>query len=52
MAVGENGRENAAQSLDSLLGRMLRINKDGTIPEDNPFYTKTSGKNKAIWARV
>ena len=35
--VGENGRENAVQSLDSLLGKMLRINKDGTIPEDNPF---------------
>ena len=51
VAVGENGRENAAQSLNSLLGKMLRINKDGTIPEDNPFYAKTSGKNKAIWAR-
>ncbi len=51
VAVGENGRENAAQSLNSLLGKMLRINRDGTIPEDNPFYIKTSGKNKAIWAR-
>ncbi len=51
VAVGENSRENTAQSLDSLLGKMLRINKDGTIPEDNPFYTRTSGKNKAIWAR-
>jgi hypothetical protein len=29
---------------------MLRINKDGTIPTDNPFYTQTTGRNRAIWA--
>jgi len=29
---------------------MLRINKDGTIPTDNPFYTTASGNNRAIWA--
>jgi glucose/arabinose dehydrogenase len=50
VAVGENGRENAAQSLSSLLGKILRINKDGTIPEDNPSYTKANSKPKAIWA--
>jgi glucose/arabinose dehydrogenase len=27
----------AAQDKDSLLGKVLRINKDGTIPEDNPY---------------
>lgn len=26
-----------AQSLDSLLGKVLRINTDGSIPSDNPF---------------
>lgn len=30
---------------------MLRINKDGTIPTDNPFYGAAEGKNRAIWAR-
>jgi glucose/arabinose dehydrogenase len=53
VAVGENDREKTAQSLNSLLGKMLRINADGSIPEDNPYYTdpKVTGKNKAIWAR-
>jgi len=29
---------------------MLRINKSGTIPTDNPFYSTASGNNRAIWA--
>jgi glucose/arabinose dehydrogenase len=29
---------------------MLRINSDGSIPTDNPFYASTTGKNRAIWA--
>jgi glucose/arabinose dehydrogenase len=38
ISVGENGCCMAkAQELDTLLGKILRINKNGTIPEDNPF---------------
>ena len=37
-AVGENANGANAQSLGNLLGKMLRINTDGTIPTDNPFY--------------
>ena len=29
---------------------MLRINVDGTIPTDNPFYNTATGNNRAIWA--
>ena len=29
---------------------MLRINADGTIPTDNPFYNTATGQNRAIWA--
>jgi glucose/arabinose dehydrogenase len=29
---------NYAQKLDEPYGKILRINKDGTIPTDNPFY--------------
>jgi hypothetical protein len=29
---------------------MLRINADGTIPTDNPFYNTAAGANRAIWA--
>ena len=32
------------------LGKILRINPDGTIPTDNPFYNQTTGINRAIWA--
>jgi len=30
--------ERSAQNLQDLRGKILRINKDGTIPMDNPFY--------------
>jgi aldose sugar dehydrogenase len=29
-----------AQRLDSLLGKIIRINDDGSVPRDNPFYTE------------
>ena len=53
VAVGENANPDNAQSLRNLLGKMLRINKDGTIPKDNPYFANDSvvGKDKAIWAR-
>jgi len=50
VAVGENAVPSNAQTLSNLHGKMLRINKDGTIPESNPFYGTASGKNRAIWA--
>ncbi len=30
--------EHTSQNLTSTRGKILRINKDGTIPKDNPFY--------------
>ncbi len=50
IAVGDNlGPENS-QSFSSLHGKLLRIDSDGTIPSDNPFYDSASGNNRAIWA--
>lgn len=49
IAVGENATPSHAQTLANLHGKMLRINKDGSIPTDNPFYGQASGKNRAIW---
>jgi glucose/arabinose dehydrogenase len=37
------------QQLDSLMGKVLRINTDGTIPKDNPFVG-TSGARPEIFA--
>ncbi len=50
VAVGENGRSENAPLLSNLLGKILRINPDGSIPTDNPFFNQTQGKNRAIWA--
>jgi glucose/arabinose dehydrogenase len=50
IAVGENANRNNAQTLNNLLGKMLRINADGSIPSDNPFFTQATGNNRAIWA--
>jgi glucose/arabinose dehydrogenase len=48
-AVGENAYGQNAQILTNVLGKMLRLNSDGSIPTDNPFYGTASGKNRAIW---
>ena len=49
-SVGDNNQRTPGQSMDTLLGKMVRINSDGTIPTDNPFYSTASGNNRAIWA--
>jgi glucose/arabinose dehydrogenase len=50
VAVGENGNSANAQTLGNRLGKMLRVNKDGSIPTDNPFFSSATGANRAIWA--
>ena len=50
IATGENGDSGKAQSLDTTLGKLLRINPDGSIPNDNPFYNQVTGNNRAIYA--
>jgi len=37
ITTGDSGVPNLAQRLDSVAGKILRINSDGTIPDDNPF---------------
>src|SRR5262245_18088529 len=50
VGVGENANAANAQALSTVLGKLLRLNADGTIPGDNPFVGSTTGKNRAIWA--
>jgi glucose/arabinose dehydrogenase len=50
IAVGENANGANSQTLANLLGKVLRINSDGTIPNDNPFFNTATGSNRAIWA--
>jgi putative heme-binding domain-containing protein len=49
VAIGEQTAGLPAQKLDTFQGKILRINSDGTIPEDNPFFTQAAGKYRAIW---
>lgn len=53
--VGENANGANSQSLSNRLGKILRINSNGTIPADNPttfpgIPGSTIGPNRAIWA--
>ena len=50
IAIGEQTAGRPAQRLDTFQGKLLRINRDGSIPVDNPFYNKARGKYRAIWA--
>ena len=50
VAVGENANAPNAQSFANRLGKILRINGDGSIPVDNPFAAQSTGLNQAIWA--
>jgi glucose/arabinose dehydrogenase len=49
IAVGDNANGSNSQNLSNLLGKMLRINSDGTIPPDNPFVQSTTARHE-IWA--
>ena len=49
VAVGDNANGANSQSFTTTLGKVLRINADGTIPSDNPFFGSTTGINKSIW---
>ncbi|MDB5103714.1 MAG: hypothetical protein JWP91_1403 [Fibrobacteres bacterium] len=50
ISTGNNTIQANSQSLDVLLGKILRLNPDGSIPDDNPFYKTATGNNRAIWA--
>jgi aldose sugar dehydrogenase len=44
VSVGDNTIPESSQNLSILSGKILRINDDGTIPQDNPF------KNSAVYS--
>lgn len=53
--MGDNGHSYSHNPPHSQLkttyeGKMLRINKDGTIPEDNPFFGEGGDVKEEIWA--
>ncbi len=48
VTTGDSTDWNLAQKTDSLAGKTLRLNDDGTIPADNPFVGKP-GYRPEIW---
>ncbi|MEK7643080.1 MAG: PA14 domain-containing protein [Patescibacteria group bacterium] len=49
ISMGDNGRSVNAQDMSVPFGKILRLNKDGTIPSDNPFIGQAN-KLPEIWA--
>lgn len=49
LSIGDNGYPPNAQNLSNSLGKIHRINKDGTVPADNPFFNQNNRLN-TIWA--
>ena len=41
VSIGERGKGMIAQDPSNAIGSIIRINKDGTIPDDNPFVDQT-----------
>ena len=48
ITTGDSAERALAQRLDSLAGKTLRLNDDGTVPSDNPFVQQ-SGARPEIW---
>lgn len=50
IGIGQCGLQGSVQTTNNLFGKILRIQRDGTIPSDNPFFAQNIGKNRAVWA--
>lgn len=52
VSIGDDARGiDVSHSLTSDLGKILRLDKDGSIPTDNPFYTQAAGKYRSIYSK-
>jgi len=49
VTTGDATERDLAQRLDSLAGKILRLNDDGTIPPDNPFIVQQNVRTE-IWS--
>ncbi|HET6890605.1 MAG TPA: PQQ-dependent sugar dehydrogenase, partial [Pyrinomonadaceae bacterium] len=49
ITTGDATERGLAQRLDSLAGKTLRLNDDGSIPQDNPFVGQANARSE-IWS--
>ncbi|MFD2178400.1 PQQ-dependent sugar dehydrogenase [Veronia pacifica] len=45
ISLGDRGQRDRAQKLSDHLGTMIKLNLDGSVPNDNPFYSKQDAKS-------
>ena len=50
IGIGDHTTGLPAQKIDGFEGKLLRINADGSIPGDNPFFKTAKDKYRAVWA--
>ncbi len=51
LTIGDKWRTPAeSQDLNRAAGKILRINKDGSIPSDNPFFDGAGPNRDEVWA--
>jgi aldose sugar dehydrogenase len=48
-SCGERGTKENSQTLENHLGKIIRLNEDGSVPSDNPFVNTTNAKPE-IWS--
>lgn len=48
VTIGDRGDRPAAQDRSNLMGTIIRINRDGTVPADNPFVGDANSRPE-IW---
>jgi glucose/arabinose dehydrogenase len=50
VSTGDLYTASQGQSMDTLHGKILRYNPNGSIPDGNPYVGQVSGRLQAIWA--
>jgi glucose/arabinose dehydrogenase len=50
VTIGEHTLRDPAQATDTLYGKLLRFNDDGSIPADNPFASSEHALQRGIFA--
>jgi glucose/arabinose dehydrogenase len=48
-SCGERGTKENSQTLENHLGKIIRLNEDGSVPSDNPFVNTANAKPE-IWS--
>jgi glucose/arabinose dehydrogenase len=49
ITTGDATQRELAQKLDSIAGKVLRVNDDGSVPADNPFVGQANARSE-IWS--